>query len=189
MSRPSAQAVAFDDAACWPSSPGGTARCRIWRKPWSGIPCYPGKSCGSRIRRSLAACGPSLLSGTPSPWSESAPCGSSHWRLPFRICFPARKWRANFSIRRFNVHSVATATLVELLSEEVPFEAGGDAFLAGLLHDIGKLLIAVSFAAAVRRDTGAPGGNRRHPDRGRARRHRDRSRGAIRVGRFPMGTV
>jgi HD-like signal output (HDOD) protein len=51
---------------------------------------------------------------------------------------------ANFSIRRFNVHSVATATLLELLSEEVPFESSADAFLAGLLHDIGKLLIAIS---------------------------------------------
>jgi HD-like signal output (HDOD) protein len=58
--------------------------------------------------------------------------------------FSRAKVAANFSIRRFNVHSVATATLVELLSEEVPFESGQDAFLAGLLHDIGKLLIAVS---------------------------------------------
>jgi HD-like signal output (HDOD) protein len=58
--------------------------------------------------------------------------------------FSRTKVAANFSIRRFNVHSVATATLLELLSEEVPFESGGDAFLAGLLHDIGKLLIAVS---------------------------------------------
>ena len=59
--------------------------------------------------------------------------------------FSRTKVAANFSIRRFNVHSVATATLVELLAEEVSFESGGDAFLAGLLHDIGKLLIAVSF--------------------------------------------
>jgi len=58
--------------------------------------------------------------------------------------FSRTKVPANFSVRRFNVHSVATATLVELLSEEVPFEASEDAFLAGLLHDIGKLLIAVS---------------------------------------------
>jgi HD-like signal output (HDOD) protein len=58
--------------------------------------------------------------------------------------FSRTKVATNFSIRRFNVHSVATATLLELLSEEVPFESGGDAFLAGLLHDIGKLLIAVS---------------------------------------------
>jgi HD-like signal output (HDOD) protein len=58
--------------------------------------------------------------------------------------FSRTKVAAHFSIRRFNVHSVATATLVELLSEEVPFEHGEDAFLAGLLHDIGKLLIAVA---------------------------------------------
>ena len=58
--------------------------------------------------------------------------------------FSRTKVASNFSIRRFNVHSVATATLIELLSEEVPFESSGDAFLAGLLHDVGKLLIAVS---------------------------------------------
>ncbi len=59
--------------------------------------------------------------------------------------FSRTKMAKNFSLRRFNVHSVATATLLELLSEELPFESGEDAFLAGLLHDIGKLLIAVSF--------------------------------------------
>src|SRR5205823_724187 len=32
----------------------------------------------------------------------------------------------------------------ELLSEELSFEHSQDAFLAGLLHDVGKLLIAVS---------------------------------------------
>jgi HD-like signal output (HDOD) protein len=58
--------------------------------------------------------------------------------------FSRTKMAANFSIVRFNVHSVATATLVELLAEEIPFESAEDAFLAGLLHDIGKLLIAVS---------------------------------------------
>lgn len=58
--------------------------------------------------------------------------------------FSRTKVAANFSIRRFNVHSVATATLMELLTEEVPFESSEDAFLAGLLHDIGKLLIAVA---------------------------------------------
>lgn len=58
--------------------------------------------------------------------------------------FTRTKVGAHFSIRRFNVHSVATATLLEMLAEEVPFEHGEDAFLAGLLHDIGKLLIAVT---------------------------------------------
>lgn len=58
--------------------------------------------------------------------------------------FSRTKMAKNFSVRRFNVHSVATATLLELLSEELSFESGHDAFIAGLLHDVGKLLIAVS---------------------------------------------
>jgi HD-like signal output (HDOD) protein len=59
--------------------------------------------------------------------------------------FSRTKLARHFSLRRFNVHSVATATLLELLSEELPFESGEDAFLAGLMHDIGKLLVAASF--------------------------------------------
>jgi HD-like signal output (HDOD) protein len=58
--------------------------------------------------------------------------------------FSRTKVAARFSRVRFNLHSVATATLVELLADEIPFESAEDAFLAGLLHDIGKLLIAVS---------------------------------------------
>ncbi len=57
---------------------------------------------------------------------------------------PAR----TFSVLRFNLHSVATATLLELLADAIPFESAGDAFLAGLLHDVGKLLIAVNFPQA-----------------------------------------
>jgi HD-like signal output (HDOD) protein len=58
--------------------------------------------------------------------------------------FSRTRMAKNFSVRRFNVHSVATATLLEMLSEELSFESSQDAFLAGLLHDVGKLLIAVS---------------------------------------------
>jgi HD-like signal output (HDOD) protein len=50
----------------------------------------------------------------------------------------------NFSMARFNLHSVATGTLVERISNEIPLEQPGLAFIAGLLHDVGKLLIAVS---------------------------------------------
>jgi HD-like signal output (HDOD) protein len=59
--------------------------------------------------------------------------------------FSRTKPAKTFSMLRFNLHSVATAALLELLADEVPFENAADAFLAGLLHDIGKLLIAVSF--------------------------------------------
>lgn len=50
----------------------------------------------------------------------------------------------SFSMSRFNLHSVATGTVVERLSEELPLEEPSVAFIAGLLHDVGKLLIAVS---------------------------------------------
>lgn len=48
----------------------------------------------------------------------------------------------NFSMTRFNLHSVATGTLTELLSEELPNQDASPAFIAGLMHDIGLLLIA-----------------------------------------------
>ncbi len=51
---------------------------------------------------------------------------------------------AGWSTVRFNMHSAATAVLADLLSQrvDVPYPEGG--FVAGLLHDIGKLLMAVS---------------------------------------------
>ena len=68
----------------------------------------------------------------------------------------------SFSVTRFNLHSVATGTLVELISDEIAFEQSNGAFIAGLLHDVGKLLIAVSLPKqyedilAVVAVTGAP---------------------------------
>jgi HD-like signal output (HDOD) protein len=50
----------------------------------------------------------------------------------------------SFSMVRFNLHSIATATLAELLAAEAPVEHPYSSFIAGLLHDVGKLLIAVS---------------------------------------------
>ncbi len=51
---------------------------------------------------------------------------------------------SSFSMMRFNLHAVATGTMVELLSEELPVEFSKGAFVAGLLHDVGKLLIAAT---------------------------------------------
>jgi HD-like signal output (HDOD) protein len=58
--------------------------------------------------------------------------------------FGKRKLAPSFSITRFNLHSVATGMFLELLSEVVPLEDEEDAFLAGLFHDVGKLVIAVA---------------------------------------------
>jgi HD-like signal output (HDOD) protein len=58
--------------------------------------------------------------------------------------FGKRKIAPSFSVTRFNLHSVATGMLLELLAEDVPLEDEEDAFLAGLFHDVGKLVIAVA---------------------------------------------
>lgn len=57
---------------------------------------------------------------------------------PFRsVRFPK-----NWSSARFNAHSLATAIWGDLLVQKIPAENAEWAFLSGLLHDIGLLLIA-----------------------------------------------
>jgi putative nucleotidyltransferase with HDIG domain len=58
--------------------------------------------------------------------------------------FSRRAAAATFSMTRFNLHSVAVAAMMELLSDEAPLEDASGAFLAGLFHDVGTLLIAVA---------------------------------------------
>ena len=60
----------------------------------------------------------------------------------------ARMWRqvrtpAHWSMASFNMHSVATAQLADLLAQKLPVAYPEGAFVAGLLHDVGSLLIAV----------------------------------------------
>jgi putative nucleotidyltransferase with HDIG domain len=52
----------------------------------------------------------------------------------------SRKWDA----RLFNAHSLAVAVLADLVALETPVPYPEGAFTAGLLHDVGKLLIAVA---------------------------------------------
>lgn len=59
----------------------------------------------------------------------------------------ARGWNG----RAFNQHSVATAILADQLATTVPATYPEGAFVAGLLHDIGKLLIAVALPAEFAR--------------------------------------
>lgn len=49
-----------------------------------------------------------------------------------------------WSMARFNLHSIATAILADLLSQEVRVVYPEGAFVAGLLHDMGRLLTAVA---------------------------------------------
>lgn len=50
----------------------------------------------------------------------------------------------SWSVGRFNVHSVATALLSDLIAQRRPVTYPEGAFVAGLLHDIGQLLIVRS---------------------------------------------
>jgi HD-like signal output (HDOD) protein len=44
----------------------------------------------------------------------------------------------------FNLHSVTTAMMTDLLAQYIPVEYAEGAFTSGLLHDMGKLLVAIS---------------------------------------------
>ncbi len=50
----------------------------------------------------------------------------------------------SWSSKRFNLHSIAVAAMADLLAQELPVEYPEGAFAAGLLHDLGKMLIAIS---------------------------------------------
>jgi HD-like signal output (HDOD) protein len=52
----------------------------------------------------------------------------------------------SWSMARFNLHSAATAILGDLLAQRVPVHYPEGAFVAGLLHDTGRLLIAVGLS-------------------------------------------
>ena len=60
-----------------------------------------------------------------------------------------RMWKSirtprGWSMARFNLHSVATAIMADIIVERVPVEYAEGAFVGGLFHDIGKLLIAIA---------------------------------------------
>jgi len=64
----------------------------------------------------------------------------------------SRMWNAtrmppHWSMGNFNMHSVATAQLADMLAQKVPVSYPEGAFIAGLLHDVGHLLIAVGLPA------------------------------------------
>ncbi len=48
----------------------------------------------------------------------------------------------SWSHAQFNLHSVATAIMADLMAQKLPVNYGEGAFVAGLLHDLGLLLIA-----------------------------------------------
>ena len=53
-----------------------------------------------------------------------------------------------WSDSRFNLHATATALMADLLAQYLPIDYAEGAFIAGLMHDIGKLMFAVGIPDA-----------------------------------------
>lgn len=53
------------------------------------------------------------------------------------------KMPGSWSMGRFNMHSAAAGVLSDLLAQRLPVDYPEGAFVAGLLHDVGRLLIAL----------------------------------------------
>lgn len=70
---------------------------------------------------------------------RNAVLGMSIARVWNRVRMPA-----NWSMMRFNMHSAAVAILSDLLAQRAAVEYPEGAFVAGLLHDAGRLLIAMA---------------------------------------------
>lgn len=85
----------------------------------------------SSVRHALSLLGVNKL--------RNAVLGMSIARVWNRVKMPA-----NWSMMRFNMHSAAVAILSDLLAQRVRVEYPEGAFVAGLLHDAGRLLIAMA---------------------------------------------
>src|SRR5579872_858885 len=77
---------------------------------------------------------------------RNASLGMSVTRLWNQLKMP-RGW----STMRFNLHSVATGMLSDMLSQEGPVKYAEGAFAAGLFHDLGRLLIALGLPDEFKR--------------------------------------
>ena len=59
--------------------------------------------------------------------------------------FGAAKGDSAFSLKAFWYHSLLCGTLAELIARRTDYDAPEEAFLTGLLHDIGKMILWVNF--------------------------------------------
>jgi len=88
----------------------------------------------SSVRHAISLLGTSKL--------RNAVLGMSIARVWNRVNMPA-----TWSMARFNMHSAAVALLSDLLAQRLPVSYPEGAFVAGLLHDVGRLLMALGLPA------------------------------------------
>ena len=91
---------------------------------------YARRSTISSVRHALSVLGMEKLRNTVLCVSVS--CMLNQARTP-----------SGWSMERFNKHSAAVAILSDLIAQRVPVEYPEGAFVAGLLHDMGRLLEAI----------------------------------------------
>jgi putative nucleotidyltransferase with HDIG domain len=84
----------------------------------------------SSVRHAISLLGTSKL--------RNAILGMSIARVWNRVKMPV-----SWSMARFNMHSAAVAVLSDLLAQRLPVVYPEGAFVAGLLHDVGRLLLAL----------------------------------------------
>ena len=77
---------------------------------------------------------------------RNATLGMSVTRLWNQLKMPP-----GWSTMKFNLHSVATGMLSDMLSQEGPVKYAEGAFAAGLFHDLGRLLIALGLPDEFKR--------------------------------------
>src|SRR5579863_6106014 len=92
----------------------------------------------SSVRHAISLLGTSKL--------RNAVLGMSIARVWNRVKMPA-----SWSMARFNMHSAAVALLSDLLAQRLPVVYPEGAFVAGLLHDVGRLLIALGLPTEYNR--------------------------------------
>ena len=80
---------------------------------------------------------------------RNAVLGMSLSRMWTRVTVPP-----SWSMPRFNMHSAAVGILSDLLAQRVPVEYPEGGFIAGLLHDLGQLLMASSVPGEFEKITG-----------------------------------
>jgi putative nucleotidyltransferase with HDIG domain len=92
----------------------------------------------SSVRHAISILGTNKL--------RNAVLGMSIARVWNRVKMPA-----SWSMARFNMHSAAVALLSDLLAQRLPVVYPEGAFVAGLLHDVGKLLLALGLPSEFER--------------------------------------
>lgn len=91
---------------------------------------YARRDTVSSVRRALSVLGLEKVRNTVLAMSVS--------RMLHQVREPA-----GWSMERFNKHSAAVAMLSDLLAQYVRTDYGEGAFVGGLLHDVGRMLIAM----------------------------------------------